>query len=82
MFRVLSVSHSGFYDWLSRTPNKRSRENTRLLCRIRESYAVSDKTYGSPRIVRDLKDWGECCSVNRIAKLMREASIKARMKRR
>lgn len=82
MCRVLSVSHSGFYDWLSRSPSARSKDNVRLLCRIRESFALSDRTYGSPRIVRDLKDWGECCSVNRVAKLMKEAGIKARMKRR
>jgi len=82
MCRVLLVSHSGFYDWLKRPQSVRSRENGHLLGKIRESFALSDRTYGSPRIVRDLKDWGEVCSVNRVARLMKEAGIKARHKRR
>lgn len=56
--------------------------NAQLLGRIRESFAASDRTYGSPRIVRDLQQDGSGCSVNRVARLMQAAGIQARHKRR
>lgn len=82
MCRVLGVSSSGFYDWLGRPPSERQRENERLLKAIRASHEASDCTYGSPRVFRDLRDAGEGCSENRIARLMQKAGLKARHKRR
>lgn len=80
--RMLGVSHGGFYGWLGRAPSARSRENAHLTGRIRASFAESDRTYGSPRVWRDLRDWGERCSENRVARLMRDAGLQARRKRR
>jgi putative transposase len=82
MCRVLGVSASGFYDWFERPQSKREQANTQLIVRIRGSFAASDGTYGSPRILRDLQAAGETCSVNRVARLMQVAGIKARHKRR
>lgn len=82
MCRVLGVSASGFYDWFERPPSQRQQANAKLLTHIRDSFAASDQTYGSPRIVRDLHAAGETCSVNRVARLMQAAGIKARHKRR
>jgi putative transposase len=82
MCRVLGVSASGFYDWLDRPLSAREQENERLLKAIRLSHQGSDGTYGSPRVYRDLRDAGETCSENRVAKLMNAAGIKARHKRR
>ena len=82
MCRVLGVSASGFYDWFERPQSKREQANTQLIVRIRDSFAASDRTYGSPRILRDLQAAGETCSVNRVARLMQAAGIKARHKRR
>ena len=82
MCRVLGVSTSGFYDWFERRESLRQQANAVLLVRIRESFAASDRTYGSPRIVRDLHDDGVGCSENRVARLMPVAGIKARHKRR
>ncbi len=82
MCRVMEVSHSGFYEWLSRAPSRRQRENLRLGERIRASFEASDRTYGSPRVWRDLHDWGETCSRKRVARLMRAAGLQARRKRR
>jgi putative transposase len=82
MCRVMGVSASGFYDWLNRPPSYRELANAKLLARIREVFADSDQTYGSPRVVMDLRDAGETCSLNRVARLMRLAGIKARHKRR
>lgn len=81
MCRVLGVSTSGFYDWFERPDSLRQQANTQLLARIREHFAASDRTYGSPRLVHDLRDDGLVCSVNRVARLMQGARLKARAKR-
>ncbi len=82
MCRMLEVSHGGFYDWCCRGPSKRSLEDARLSGLIRTSFLESDQTYGSPRVWRDLHDWGERCAQKRVARLMRAASLRARAKRR
>jgi putative transposase len=82
MCRVLGVSASGFYDWFERPQSQRRQANAQLLVHIRDSFAASDRTYGSPRILHDLQTAGEICSVNRVARLMQAAGIKARHKRR
>ena len=47
--------------------------------KIQEIYEASRQTYGSPRIHAELKDQGEVCSRQRIAKLMKKAGIMAKM---
>jgi len=82
MCQALSVSAAGFYDWTTRPESQRAQANRQALLRIRESFAASDRTYGSPRVVRDLRDWSVPCSENRVARLMRKAGLVARPKRR
>lgn len=82
MSQALAVSASGFYEWLSRPESARAHANRIVLSRIRESFEASDRTYGSPRIWRDLRDWGIACSENRTARLMRKAGLMARRRRR
>lgn len=79
---MLRASPSGFYDRLERSPCKRIRDDQRLLGLIRTSFQASDRTYGSPRVHDDLRDWGERCSEKRVARLMRQAQLRARPKRR
>jgi putative transposase len=82
MCRLLGVSASGFYDWFERPPSAQSVANAGLLVRIRESFALSQQTYGSPRVWKDLVVAGERCSENRVARLMRRARIAAQLKPR
>jgi putative transposase len=82
MCRLLGVSASGFYEWLGRVPSARALSNAALLVRIRESFALSQQTYGSPRVWKDLVVWGEACGENRIARLMRIAKLSAQPKPR
>lgn len=70
MCRCLNVSRSGFYDWATRSPSARARDNHRLLGRIRELHAESDGVLGSPRMHERLAYEGETASLNRIARLM------------
>jgi len=82
MCETLGVSRAGFYEWLGRAESDRAKANRELLAVIRDSFAQSDQTYGSPRVWRDLIAWGYRCSENRVARLMLAAGLKARRKRR
>jgi putative transposase len=42
---ALGVSRSGFYAWLTRGPNARSRRDEALIAKIRSSFQDSDRTY-------------------------------------
>jgi len=77
LYRTLSVSRSGFYEWHGRSPSAREQANERLTGRIRESFQASDRTYGSPRVWQDLRTWGEHCGRHRVARLMRRANLVA-----
>lgn len=77
MCRVLKVSRSGFYQWLHKPLSDRAIDDQRLLGLIRESYAASGGVYGAPRVFQDLREVGESCGKNRVARLMRMHRIKA-----
>lgn len=77
MCRVLGVHRSGFYAWLKMPVSDRSKEDHRLLGFVRESHMASGKSYGSPRVHRDLMEMGERCGVKRVARLMRSEGLKA-----
>ena len=78
----LSVSMSGYYDWRSRPASNRQREDMVYLAHIRERFAISNGTYGSPRMHADLKEEGLEIGRHRTARLMRDNGMKARQKTR
>jgi transposase InsO family protein len=82
MCEVLKVSRSGYYAWETRQPSLRQRDNEELLRQIREIYTQSRRLYGSPRIAAELKKQGFGCGKNRVARIMREHSIRAAVKKR
>ena len=51
---ALLVSRSGYYAWLERRrhPGPRQVETAHLRARIREEFARSRQTYGSPRLAQ------------------------------
>jgi putative transposase len=80
--QVLDVSPSGYFAWRSRSASPRQRQDLVLLAHIRSAFALSNETYGSPRMVRELQDTGLEVGRRRIARLMRENGLKARQKHR
>lgn len=82
MSQVFNVSRSGYYRYINAVPSQREQENQRLLEKIKIIYAASRQTYGSPRIEAELRKQGETCSRKRVAKLMRQAGLHAKMKKR
>ncbi len=78
----LAVSRSGYYAWRKRSPSARAKQDARLRVEISASHTASGKTYGSPRVVRDLREEGHRVSRKRVARLMRELGLAGRWKRR
>ena len=82
MCTLLNVSRSGYYAWLKRPQSRRSIENRSLEDKIRVFHAASYGIYGSPKIHKDLIDDGVRCGKNRVARIMREAGIRSRTKKK
>ena len=81
---ILEVSPSGYYDWLNRRtcPGPRAAENQALAKAIGTLHGQSRQTYGSPRIVQELRKEGRHHGRNRIARLMKQAGLCGRQKGR
>ncbi len=82
MCEALGVSRSGFFAWLSRGPSVRARSDERLSLAIRESFLLSDRTYGARRVWRDMLAEGFSCGLHRIERLMRAQALRARPRHR
>jgi putative transposase len=80
--QVLDVSSSGYFAWRSRPASPHQREDLVILAHIRSAFTLSNETYGSPRMTRELQDEGLKVGRRRTARLMRENGLKARQKRR
>jgi transposase InsO family protein len=80
--RCLEVSRAGFYAWRQRAPSERAREDARLAVEIAAAHAESRRTYGSPRVHRELRAQGRRVSRKRVARLMRERGLRVRRRRR
>ena len=82
--QYLEVSPSGYYDWQSRrtAPGPRALENQTLPQEIQTIQARSRQTYGSPRILVELRKQGHDCGRNRVARIMRETGLCGRQKGR
>lgn len=79
---MLDVSRGRYYQWLKEPISEREKANIELTEKIKEIHEDSKKTYGSPRVIEELKKQGLSVGHNRVAKLMRENEIKAKMKRK
>jgi putative transposase len=78
MCRVLSVSVSGFYAFLRRSPSEHLRKDRSLVGEIRSVHEESRKRYGSPRVHEELKTRGVRVGRKRVARLMRESGMRAK----
>lgn len=80
----MEVTRSGYYAWRKQEqePGLRQKENAELLQRIKGFFEGSKQTYGSPRILRDLKADGFRCGKHRVVRLMRQAGLRAVVSRR
>ncbi len=73
--RLLHVSRSGFYAWLSRPPSPRAVADGVLTVQIRRAFDDNRKVYGAPRIHAELAEAGVHVGRKRVARLMRAADL-------
>ncbi len=79
--RVLGVSQNGYFAWKDRPASRRQRDDMVMLAHVRSAFALSNGTYGSPRMTRELQDDGFAIGRRRTARLMRENGLRGRQKR-
>ena len=79
---LLEVSRSGYYAWCVRPPSQRTLADRELTEDIRNIHESSEQRYGSPRIQEELAANDTHVGRKRVARLMRENGLSARIKRR
>jgi putative transposase len=82
MCRVLGVSRAGFYAAGHRPESARALRDEQLRREVCLIHDRSRSTYGSPRVHAQLRSEGRRCSRKRVARLMREAGLRVKGRRR
>ncbi len=77
MCRVLEVSRAGYYKWRAQPLSERIKEDQVLAARIRAIHTGRRRSYGSPRVHRELRDLGIRCGEKRVARVMQKEKIRA-----
>jgi putative transposase len=81
MSRVLGVSRSGYCQWRVRAPSERSIANAALDAQIAAIHAATKRSYGRPRIVRDLHGRGVRGGHERVRKSLKRQTLRPVYKR-
>jgi putative transposase len=79
---ILKVSRSRYYAWLKTGLSCHDLQDQEYLEIIKDIFEANEGNYGSPRIHDDIKKRGIKCSRKRIARIMAENGLKARIKRK
>jgi transposase InsO family protein len=82
MCHILNVSRSGYYAWRTLPMSPRQERRQQLLDQIRQVHHKSRGIYGSPRVHAELVDQEVQVCVNTVARLMKQAQIQSKIKRR
>lgn len=77
MCRILEVSRSGYYKWRARKPTAQQARREAALQVVHEVFEASRRTYGSPRVHRELQARGHRHSRRFISTLMRHSCLRA-----
>ena len=79
---VLQVSQSAYYGWLHRIPSLREREDEQLSGIVKKAFEKSRNTYGTRRLKIAMSHQGRSVGRRRIGRLMKEAGLACKTKRR
>ena len=82
MCRVLQVSRSGYYAWVSAGPTRRQERDAALLGEIERVHQARREAYGAKKTWHELNRQGIACGKHRVARIRKQAGIEARRKRR
>ena len=72
---ALGVSRSGYYAWCERPASARRRDDERLKVAIRGVHAASRQTYGTRRVLVELRAQGFEAGRDRVDRLRRVSEI-------
>lgn len=75
MCRQLEVSPTGYYQWNRRAPSNRSVANAVLDAQVAAIHAGSKRSYGRPRIVRELSNQGVQVSHERVRNSLKRQGL-------
>jgi transposase InsO family protein len=79
---TLEVSPAGYYAWRGRPASAQEGRRDALLVEIEAIHEEVKGRYGSPRVHAELQARGHGCCVNTVARLMRQAGIRAKTARK
>lgn len=79
---MLRVSRSGYYKWKRAGPSLREQGDTALLAKVAEAHCRSRRTYGAPRVMRELRAQGLRTSKRRCARLLKALGLQGRRRGR
>jgi putative transposase len=82
MCRFLQVSPSAYYAWLHQVPCSREKEDAHLSSMVQNAFDKSRRTYGTRRLKIALFREGRSVGRRRIGRLMKEAGLAGKTKRR
>ena len=82
--RVLDVSRSGYYEWLSRQeqPSSRAQNQVILDQRVKDMFYARRQRAGSPRITNHLAANGHCYDPKTVANSLRRQGLRAKAARK
>ena len=81
MCRVLEVSRSGYYEWLTRGPSLHAQLDEVLSGRIVDQFETNRQVYGTRRLKDCLADEDHQVSRRRIGRLMKDQALKVKTRR-
>lgn len=79
---ILDLSRSAYFAHQQKDQRPRSLADKEITLKIQASFRASRCTYGSPRIQQDLRDMGLRHGKNRINRLMKQAGLRPKQKRK
>lgn len=82
MCKVLNVSRSGYYEWTNKLISNRVKQNKELIALITTIFRAGRNVYGAKRIKSMLTRKGVVISRRRIIRLMKEANLVCKTKRK
>lgn len=80
--RVLNVTRQGYYAYAHRPPSRRVVSEAELGRQIRSVFTESRETYGSPRVLRELRQRGIAAGKRRVERAMRGMGLTPPTRRR
>ena len=80
--KVLRVSRSGYYAWITRPASAQARRREELAREIQQVHDENRQVFGSPRVHQALLARGQSVCENTVADIMKQRQIRAKSKKK